>query len=102
MAKKEKVISKEDLERMKVFEKASDSYKSIFTKDGLSLEGLVNLVENCLQLCDEEEKIWWGHQVAFAAILHGSKNYYEAMGVLEACKDEYQRYFHEVTEEDED
>jgi hypothetical protein len=98
MAKKTDVIKAEELERMKIFEKASDSYKSIFTKDGLNIDGLTDLIENCLKLCDDDDKIEWTMRICMSTLIWGTRNYYEALGMMEACKEEYTYSFRDAVE----
>ena len=90
MAKKTNVLSQEEINRTKLFEEASESYKSIFTNKGLNLDALIKLVENCIQLTEYDEKVMWTHQIIFNTLVTGSRNWYEAIGILEACKHEYQ------------
>ena len=102
MVVKKKVLSQDEVNRMNLFENASDSYKKIFTSKGINIEGICDLIDNCLELAEPDERIWWAHRIMAISILCGPKNYYEAMGVIEAVKSEYQANFDEAMRSEHD
>jgi hypothetical protein len=93
------IMNQQEIKRAKNFEEATDAYKSIFTNNGLNLEGLVKLVENCLNLCEDSEKSALAHRLCFQAVIYGSFNYYEAIGILEAVKDDYRESWHDAMDD---
>jgi len=102
MAKKP-APKKAEIAKAELFEKATDSYKAIFTNDGLNLEGMLRLIDNCLEMLDPNDRALWAHNIIFEAALQGMGSYYETIGVLESVKHEYEvAWDNSVGQQDED
>src|ERR1035437_8320078 len=96
------VMTCEDIKRVRNFEDATNAYKDIFTDNGLNPEALVKLVINFIELCDDDQRSGITDSLCLQSLIFGSLNYYEAMGILEAVKDDYKSSWESANSNDEE
>lgn len=75
----------------KIFDLAQESFKKIYTDNGINDQALVDFIDSTMQLLPDEDKSYVGVHLMFHIINRASYNDFEALGMLEATKLDYIR-----------
>jgi len=87
----------------KIFDKVSDNFKKICTKNGIDTEAVQEFIINIIKLVPEEDRANFSSDLIFNVAVWGSRTPFEAIGIVEATKLQYNKVLNDVwAEEDED
>lgn len=81
-----------------IFNKTSDNFKKICTKNGIDKDALIKFVINAVELIPENEKMDFLDSLIVEEVLMCTDTIYEALGVLALSKARYLK----IMENDED
>ena len=78
-------------DKTKVFDLTQESFKKIYTENGINDQALVEFIDSTMQLLPDEEKSCIGVHLMFHIVNRGAYNDFEALGMFEAAKTDYIR-----------
>ena len=99
---KVKETTLEDKKKVEAFDKASDSFKSLFDKNGVNMDALSKLINQCLRLCNDDLKLMHIHNLIFDLVNNENLNYFESVGMLDVVKSDYIHAYMDVMSEEND
>ena len=89
-----------------IFDKVSDNFKLICTKDGINRQAVIDFLINIAKLLPDDEKPGFAEEVGYQSAIFCGANYYETIGIIEAVKlrynDTYNMVMYEENEDEDD